>query len=315
MEISEWFPLAVLTAVLFSLSNFLPKVILSGLPEDSWLTRKIPGISSRNIFKYAKLKSEVNPAVFTCCFYFMVGTITAPFAISNPASLLDIPGKIWLITGAAALLLSAGSLYYWALKKVEMREASIITATEVLWITITGFIFLGEAITKNKSIGISMILVGIIVFYWQKGLFQSFRLPHLAIFAFLISSTTTTTLNKYMMQYFAPIEYLSITRFVSGIFIMMAIVLIKPTLLKKAAQLLKNPVMFTMVLINIAGYISFFYALKVGGEISRVVAVIYLQVIIIYALSYFILNERESWKTKLIAVFLVLVGACSLRFS
>ena len=61
------------------------------------------------------------------------------------------------------LLFGSMALNSLALRRMEMSVLPCITATSFLWIMILSAIFLGEKPTKNKIIGILMILVGVVV--------------------------------------------------------------------------------------------------------------------------------------------------------
>jgi drug/metabolite transporter (DMT)-like permease len=50
-----------------------------------------------------------------------------------------------------------------ALRQMDMAVLPCITATSFLWIMVLSAIFLGEKPTRNKIIGIAMILVGVLV--------------------------------------------------------------------------------------------------------------------------------------------------------
>jgi multidrug transporter EmrE-like cation transporter len=61
------------------------------------------------------------------------------------------------------LLFTSMILNSLALRQMDMAVLPCITATSFLWIMLLSAIFLGEKPTRNKIIGIAMILVGVLV--------------------------------------------------------------------------------------------------------------------------------------------------------
>lgn len=61
------------------------------------------------------------------------------------------------------LLFSSMALNSLALREMDMAVLPCITATSFLWIMLLSAIFLGEKPTRNKVIGIGMILAGAII--------------------------------------------------------------------------------------------------------------------------------------------------------
>lgn len=85
----------------------------------------------------------------------------------------DAPKSFWkkFLNGPVILsyllLFTSMVLNSLALREMDMAVLPCITATSFLWIMVLSALFLGEKPTRNKVIGICMILLGVVVSHLQ----------------------------------------------------------------------------------------------------------------------------------------------------
>lgn len=85
----------------------------------------------------------------------------------------DAPKSFWkkFLNGPVILsyllLFLSMALNSLALREMDVAVLPCITATSFLWIMLLSAIFLGEKPTRNKIIGIAMILAGVVVSHLQ----------------------------------------------------------------------------------------------------------------------------------------------------
>lgn len=70
----------------------------------------------------------------------------------------------WVIGGYGLLVLSMLSVVY-ACRGLEMKNVPVIEALGFPLVMLLGRIFYGEKLTKNKLIGMGLIMLGVAVFY------------------------------------------------------------------------------------------------------------------------------------------------------
>ena len=72
--------------------------------------------------------------------------------------------NVWVIGGYGLLVLSMLSVVY-ACRGLEMKNVPVIEALGFPLVMLLGRIFYGEKLTKNKLIGMGLIMLGVAVFY------------------------------------------------------------------------------------------------------------------------------------------------------
>ena len=72
--------------------------------------------------------------------------------------------NVWVIGGYGLLVLSMLSVVY-ACRGLEMKNVPVIEALGFPLVMVLGRIFYGEKLTRNKLIGMGLIMLGVAVFY------------------------------------------------------------------------------------------------------------------------------------------------------
>jgi len=72
--------------------------------------------------------------------------------------------NVWVIGGYGLLVLSMLSVIF-ACRGLEMKNVPVIEALGFPLVMLLGRIFYGEKLTKNKLIGMGLIMLGVIVYY------------------------------------------------------------------------------------------------------------------------------------------------------
>ena len=72
--------------------------------------------------------------------------------------------NVWVVGGYGLLVLSMLSVVY-ACRGLEMKNVPVIEALGFPLVMLLGRIFYGEKLTKNKLLGMGLIMLGVAVFY------------------------------------------------------------------------------------------------------------------------------------------------------
>ena len=72
--------------------------------------------------------------------------------------------NIWVIGGYGLLVLSMLSVVF-ACRGIEMKNIPVIESLGFPLVMLLGRVFYGERLTKNKVIGMGVIMLGVAVFY------------------------------------------------------------------------------------------------------------------------------------------------------
>ncbi len=72
--------------------------------------------------------------------------------------------NVWVIGGYGLLVLSMLSVVF-ACRGLEMKNVPVIESLGFPLVMLLGRVFYGEKLTKNKPIGMGLIMLGVAVFY------------------------------------------------------------------------------------------------------------------------------------------------------
>jgi len=277
-----WFFYALIAGCFFTGSRLIERHLLKG-KKDSW--------------------------AYSFWFSFIGALVGAPFMAMD----FQVSGKItiWAIVFSVAVLYVVHNLMsFKATNHLSPSIKGAITKFRLIWIFIFGIIFLSEAFTGLKFLGmLSTVAAGILVLgklnskSSQKGItilfFSTFIYAlNLTLFSWLLNDFSAPTLNFFLLFLPAMIN-----------------LIVMPNALSRVTQFLKtNPVLILTANISAGfGLVAFGYALA-DGEQSRVTIIMEVFLIAILGMEYFVLKEKERPSIKLLAVILAILGAIAVRF-
>ena len=271
--------------------------------------------ASKIIQKQALKDQDIDPAAFSAFLLLIVGVLTIPLLwVEKPIFTSSL--GVWLIVIVSCVFYTAAMvLYYHALKETEISQVETIATTRSIWFMILGIFFLGEKVNLNNFLGIALIFGGLIIIYWNKGSFKSFKKPHLytLIYAFFISSAYA--LDKIALNSFSVVFYQVLVYLIPGIFTLIFI----PKTLGNLRYFLK-PQKNTLVILlgatlQMISTLALYAAYKYGGELSVVGPLAQTSTVLTILVGIVLLKERWNMKRKIIGVILSLAGVAFLKLA
>lgn len=278
----DWFSLAVISSASASIVGVLQKAALG--------------------------KNTTDPVAFGIYFQLLVSLIGLPLAVLSSAPLPLNLVVIFLLTFMAIITASGNLLYYFALKSIEISQAAILSSTSTIWLLLGGFIFLNEQLTLNKLAGVFLILSGIFIVYFNKKSLVKVGAAQGFIVASAISSGLTGIFDKYLLASFSVSTYQVVSYFLQA---SMTAILV-PGSVKNIVPLLRFSktnliIVSSAVLLNF-GALSYFSALKSGGEITKINPILQGSAILTIILGVIFFKERSNLLKKFIGMAVIISG-------
>jgi uncharacterized membrane protein len=279
----NWLILTIVSAITFSLSRVLQKIMLKHDESDSFAFSFIfPMLVSLAILGYT---------LFT-------GTFELPNLL-----------PVWINMIMMIIFYSVGGVcIYQAFKESPASEVSIIFTSSSAWAVLSAIIFLGEKLAPTNILGILAIIIGVIVINYQK---SNWKLEKGHLYALIASFMfgVAFTNDAFIMKYYhtaAPYVFLA---FILPAF---AILLYRPKLIRSLPHYFSKAIigkLFLTSAIYALSSIAIYTAYKIGGKASIITPIQQSNVVITVILSYFLLNEKDKLLQKIVGAILVFGGA------
>ncbi len=107
---------------------------------------------------WKRLRETTSPLTIGIWTNVVCAAVAAPFAI--PATRFVTPRAWWLLAVFGAVSFGAASLtYFYALKRVKVQDAAVLSYVEPVSAMVLGFAFLGEAPRPQDYVGAALIVV------------------------------------------------------------------------------------------------------------------------------------------------------------
>ncbi len=281
--------------------------------EISWLFLTLAGafcVAGARIFQKIVLSDKKSDAfVFSFFFQLLVaGVFLAYTQLTNTwefPNLTMVWKNILLMTGLYAL----GNLFsFKAYKYAEASEASILFSTGTIWSIVTALIFLDEKLSIYQLLGILIVIVGIVITYFEKTGWK-FNKGH--IFA-LVSSLfygVAFTNDVYIIS-----KYQSIASYMFIIFFLpsLATLAFRPRSLSKLgvyfSSFKKTLAVTSSVVLYSFSVIALFTAYKLGGQASIISPIFQTSMIFTVLFGYFFLKEKKRLWQKIVGILFAFGG-------
>lgn len=281
----DWFFLALLSVLCFSLASIFRRVVMKGDKTDA--------IASSIVFQFLG-------AIIIGIFAFSRGFVFPP--ITGFYLNYFLVGLLW----ALATLFQFKSYQY-----LEASEAIIISSLEALVVIVASSIFLGEVFTIKMLFGTIFVLMGVILaprketkFTFNRGVFYGL--------GFCLFAGLGLVNDTFMVKHADPMSYLAIG-FLLPVFFLM---LFRPQSVAKIAEILKFnnfKKIFLLTIFYSLGSILIFFALSKGAQVSQLSSISNSVVILTVILATIFLKERDHLFRKVICSILVTIGVLLLR--
>ena len=172
---------------------------------------------------------------------------------------------------------------------------------------------LNEVFTVSKIIGILLIIFGIGVVYWDRSGFKRFRIWQWMVVISSLFLGIGNLFDKYLVSNFSQPVYQCMMFFIPAFLT----TLIAPRALSKIGDLFQLKKSNILIVVSAVFYsiysFMFFWAIKAGGEISRIVPVLQLSTILTVLIGIVFLKERENALRKIIGAIVVVAGVVFIK--
>jgi len=279
----SWLILTVISAITFSISRILQRVLLNNKDSDSFaFSFLFPTLVSLAILAYSLL----------------TGTFELP----------DL-NSVWLNMIIMIIFYSVGSVFvYKAFKESPASEVSILFSSSSAWAVISAVLFLGEKLNSTDILGIVSIILGVVVIYYQKSNWKIESGHVYAVLGALMFGVAFTNDAFILNKYNSVPPYI----FLAFILPALAILLYKPSLIKSLPHYFSKEIFGKLILtssVYAISAITIFAAYKAGGKASVINPISQSSVVLTVIMSYFFLNEKDKLSQKIIGSILVFAGA------
>jgi len=213
---------------------------------------------------------------------------------------------------AQAVLWGVSSLFLFkASQYLEASEVTIISTTSSIITIVTSVIFLHEIFNTPRIIGAVLILASVIFVSFQKKK-MSFNRGVLYALIYCFCSGVAITNDAFILQKTDVYSMLVIGWLMPGLFL----TIVSPGSIKKMGYFFYKKrfvKIFLLTLFYAAGGISFYLAITLGGQASRVATISQTSIIATIIIAALFLKERDHLLKKVIASICVMIGVLLLR--
>ena len=278
----SWQFLILVSVILYSISVLLQRVILK--------------------------ENESQPIAYSMFFQLLVGIVIgitgSLFAdMSLPSNLTPLFWNLLLMTFLYAF---ANVFIFKSLKLTEASKFTIVFATRAFFTVFASSLLLKEFLTGSQFLGALLIFSGVVLINLKS---SKFSLDKGSLFALLgaLAFGLANTNDRYLLKSFNIYPYITLA-FIAPFFLM---TVIYPKELKHLKLFLGKTVLKKVLLLSVIyafSAISFFAALQISNNSSRVASANLTSVIITVILSALFLKERESLSKKIAGAVLSFIG-------
>ena len=278
----EWFYLALLSLLLFSLSSIIQRKLLRDI-------------------------TDLNPVVFGFIFQVLVGLFAIPIFLIY-GGVISTSYTIWEYIIIAGVLYSISNfLLYHAIKITEISRISVIGSSRSLWVLVGSIFILGEKINTFNLIGVFLIVFSLIIIFWEKGKqIEINKGQKLALFA-VIFSGLAVVIDGLILRDFSVGFYLIISSLFTGF----GTLAIKPKSITKIKPFIKIktfiPIVLSSTFFTLAVFLLY-TSYQIGGKMSSVLPITQSTAVLTIILSALFLRETKDLPKKMIALALCILG-------
>jgi len=266
-----------------------------------------------SILQKFALKDTDDPISFGIYFQLLVSLIGLPMAIINYDSFPLNFNIIFMVLLMAFFSASGNLLYFFSLKSTEISQVAILTSTSSLWLLPGGFIFFRELPSIYKILGVFLVVLGVFVIYYNKNSTISFGTSQIFALISAVFAGLTGMFDKFLLAIYTVSTYQVLSYFLQALLTAS----LMPSSVKNIAPLLRfnrtNAVIILCAILLNFGAFSYFSALKIGGEISKVNPILQSSVILTIILGIICFNEKENLLNKVLGTITIFWGVLLIK--
>ena len=280
-----WLTLSIISVITLAIANLLRKILMKDETSDT--------------FTYSFV-FQIMSALIVGIFAFAYGFVMPPIG--------EFPINFALTT---ALYAGATLFLFKAYSDGEASRITILGSSSTLWVIVGAMLFLGESFDLTKTVGVALILLGVILVSLKR---ESLAFSRGDVFA--LGSATCYGLafvnDAFILREANALSYTSIAFLLPGL-LMLAV---KPRLVRNLKQFLKPRVLAKMSVFSLfysVAAITVYMAYQKGGGAAQLGSISQSVVILTVILAAIFLGERENLAKKSIAAILTTIGVILLR--
>jgi len=223
-------------------------------------------------------------------------------------SYLKTDWRLLLLLAVLAVPLNQG-LFLLGMPYTQPTHAALLYATTPVWVYILGLLKKEESLSLSKSIGILIALVGVLIFFAEKGLKFNFEYlwGDLLILIAVWCWAAYTIYGRPLVQRRGAVNTTALSLLIgSAIYLPIGIPLASSFDYAKVTPVAWSGVLYTAALTSVALY-SLWYWIVARIEPSRAAVFMNLQPLVTAILSYLLLGEILSAVT-IIAGLIIIFG-------
>lgn len=254
------------------------------------------------------LKEETSdPLAFSIIFQLLTGVLIGLFGYS--IGQMRFPNITGLITNLILMTFfyAVGNLFVFkALKHTEASKFIIIFSSRALFSVIASSIILKEFLTAKHWLGAVLILSGVLLINFTKKSISFGKKEIFALFA-AISFGLANTNDRFLLGSFNVYPYVFLAFIVPALFLFF----VRPQAISQMKVFKSRKVFGKMILLCVfyaISAITFFSALQMASNSSRVVVANLVVVVITVILSIIFLKERDAIGRKILGSISSFIG-------
>lgn len=264
--------------------------------------------TSRLLQKGLVKANEENPVGYSIIFQIITALLILFFAITQGFNLEGYASYIPFMAVSALAYAGGNAFLFNAFKKADASSVIIYFSTTAMWSSLFSIVFLSEAVTSNKILGVGLIVTSIITINIKKGIQRPGKYELFALAAAILFGIGFTSDAYIVGDRHAP-SYLFLAFLFPGILTGF----IFPKSVKPAIQIVKKiPALFNTALVAFfyaISTITLFLAYQEGGEASIISPMHQTSTLLIVILSIFLFQEKDRMLQKFSAALLGVIGA------
>lgn len=264
----------------------------------------IPVLLQRILLK----DDEIEPISFSIVFQLGVAFVISILTLIIKGS-ITFPNMQTLSSSILLMTITYSLANIYIFKSLKITEASrftVIFASKTLFAIIASTIFFQEGLTNFQWIGALLLIIGVVVVYFQNNHSRLNKGDFYALLAAILFGIANTN-DRYLVQSFEPYSYVVLGFLLPGI----TIAMLNPSKIKNIKTYFHRAFISKMALLCLLygiAAVTFFAALQLSTNSSQIFTINAFGAILTVILSIIFLKERDALARKLIGATVSLIG-------
>lgn len=212
----------------------------------------------------------------------------------------------------ALLYVLASGIYYESYKHIPASIATILGMSSAIVSTVLGIQFFGESTNIMKFIGLGLIMLSVVILYWEKSRIN------VKYYLFALAAGSLFGCAYMLDKYIITVAHVDIWQFlfISVCFaIPMKLMINIRTFFTSVNSLTMKSHVFAIYIgaCNVTAYYCVYRAYQLGGEVGKIDALNNISIFAIILGEFYLFHDRTNLRNKIIAASICVVGAVMLK--